>query len=484
MLVAGLLLAAILPAVAPPAAQAAAPLEAYMTGLDWPIALGFATDGRIFFAERNSGRIRIIENDILLPEPYYTLTATITGGERGLLGLALHPDFPLTPFVYAYHSFDDGASGTRYNRVVRLSGSGNTGSFDRTLVGPIPMNTNHNGGILGFGPDDKLYVTTGDAGPPSNGQDLSTPAGKILRVNDDGTAPQDNPFFGSPTADDRIFTYGHRNVFGLAFHPTTGRVFVTENGPTCNDEVNLLVAGRNFGWGPSQTCGSPPSAPLNTNRDGPSPILPIWHAGPPMVVPTNAAVYDGPLFPQYRGDLIMGDAGMNFLRRLDLAPPSYDAVQGESVILEAPSFILDVEIGPDGAIWLTTSSAIYRYWATTDQPIASFTASPSLATVGVPVRFDATASIDPDGTLVSYEWDFGDGGQGAGRSILHTYPSARTFQVTLTVTDNATLNDTASMSVVVLQPSGAIWWFAVAPVGAACALIAIAIVRRRRRIRE
>ena len=443
------LLIATFTALSPPAARAAGQLDVYRTGLDWPVALAFASDGRVFFAERNTGSIRVIENDVLLPAPYFTLTNTLTAGEQGLLGLALHPAYPTTPFVYAYQSFDDVTNGTQYNRVVRLSGAGNTGSLVGALLAPIPMGGNHNGGILGFSPDGKLYVTTGDTGPPSNSQLLTNRAGKVLRVNDDGTVPTDNPFYGSLSQDNFIFTYGHRNMFGLAFHPTTGRVFVTENGPNCNDEVNLLVSGGNFGWGPTQTCASPPPAPQNTNRDGPSPILPIWFSGPPMVAPTNAAVYAGPFFPSYQGDLIFGDVNWNRLRRLDLAPPNYDTVLSESTILTAPGIILDVEAGPDGAIWFTTPDTIYRYWDTAQPPVASFTANPSPANVGVPVSFDASASSDPDGTIVSYAWDFGDGNLGGGVTTAHTYGSAGSFDVILTVTDNDTFTDTATQTIII-----------------------------------
>lgn len=454
-IVAVALVVALVPVVLPPPARAAGQLSVYMTGLNWPIALGFASDGRIFFAERYTGSIRVIENDILLPTPYYTLANTLTSGEQGLLGLALHPQYPSPPFVYAYQSFDDLVAGTQYNRVVRLAGAGNTGSFDRVILGSIPMAGNHNGGIIGFGRDGKLHVTTGDAGNPANSQSLTTRAGKILRVNDDGTVPVDNPFAGSLGQDNYIFTYGHRNVFGLAFHPITGRVFVTENGPTCNDEVNLLASGGNFGWGPTQTCATPPIPPLNTNRDGPSRILPIWYTNGFTVAPTNAAIYGGRYFPSFRGDIIFGDVNTWQLRKLDLAPPNYDTVLGESTILTSPSFILDVEEGRDGAIWFTTDTTIYRYWDNAQLPTASFTANPSPAGVGVPVNFDGSASTDTDGTIVSYDWDFGDGNVAAGVTTAHAYASAGTYDVTLTVTDNGTYNDTAMLSIVVFSGSNA-----------------------------
>src|SRR5437773_1922692 len=301
-------LALILPAT--PAA-ASGEIAQYITGLDYPIALGFASDGRIFYAERNTGSIRIIQGGVLLPTPFYTLTNTNTVGERGLLGLALDPAFPLSPL------------------------------------------------------------------------------GKVLRLNTDGTAPSDNPYFGNATWNPLVYTYGHRNMFGLAFHPVTHRPYVTENGPNCNDEINLLpdLAGarRNFGWGPNANCSGTPPPPNDTNQDGPNPVLPIWYWRT-TICPTNAAIYGGPYFPAFRGDLFMGDCNTWTFHRLHLVPPNYDTVDLDTPVWVAPAPILDVEVGPDGAIWITTPSTIYRYWDSGKPPVPSGT-----ATADRPVHGDANA---------------------------------------------------------------------------------------------
>jgi glucose/arabinose dehydrogenase/chitodextrinase len=439
------------PVVSPPAA-AWINVTVHMSGLDWPIAIAFAPDGRIFFAERLTGQIRIIENGTLLPDPFYTLSNTRTEGERGLLGLALDPAFAASPYVYAYHTFDDGANGI-VNRIVRILADGNTGvSLEEIFrTPPLSAATNHNGGVIDFGPDGKLYAVVGENAWPPLAQDPMSPMGKVLRMNTNGSAPEDNPFYGNSSWNQLIYAYGLRNMFGLAFHFVTSEVptiFVTENGPECNDEVNLLTAGGNFGWGPSHTCLTPPPPPDNTNQDGPSPILPIWWWGR-TICPTNAAIHDGPGFPAWRGDLFMGDCNTGTLRRLDLRPPDYTSVEGEESIYVAPSAILEVEAGPDGAIWFTTPSTIYRLWDSGKPPVAAFHASPNPVVVGQPVEFNGSASYDPDGTIVSHVWDFGDGNTNTGEIVSHTYASVGTYNVSLTVVDNESYADTAYLDIVV-----------------------------------
>jgi glucose/arabinose dehydrogenase len=432
-----------------PEVKASGQILEYMSGLYWPIALAFAPDGRIFFAERFTGNIRIIQNNALLPTPYYTLANTEATDERGLLGLALDPGFPSPPYVYAYHTYNDTANGTVYNRIVRISGTGSAGTFDSVILRlpPLTTATIHNGGVIAFGPDRKLYAVVGENADPAHSQDPLSPMGKVLRMNRDGTPPSDNPFVGNVSWNPLVFTFGHRNMFGITFHPVTGRVYVTENGPACNDEINLLVAGRNYGWGPrgyAATCPVPPARDINvTNQDGPSPVLPIFYWASPTICPTNAAIYGGPFFPALRGSLFMGECKYNRLHLLRLTPPRYDSVASDTILWTAPSIILDVRGGPDGAIWITTPLAIYRYWDSSKAPIAQFTINPVPVDPGVPVTFDATSSYATNATIVSYAWNFGDSSMGTGATTTHAYSRSGLFSVTLTVTDNQTLSSTA-----------------------------------------
>ena len=337
-------------------------LVSVQAGLAWPIALAFASDGRVFYAERNTGSIRIIENGAVLPTPFYTLPNTDATGERGLLGLALDPGFPTTPYVYAYQTYDDGTNGT-YNRIVRIQASGDAG-VSTTVILRMPSlsgATNHNGGVIAFGPDGWLWAVVGENADPSLAQNSMTPLGKVLRMDSAGNAAPGNPFYGSLSWENRVYTYGHRNMFGLAFHPVTGRAYVTENGPNCNDEVNLLAAGSNYGWGPSWTCTIPASI-ASTNRDGPSPVLPIdWWAS--TIAPTNAAFFTGSLLPQSRNHLMVGAYNDHRVRELALTSDG-TAVVSETVLVTASEAVLDVEMGRDGYLWVTTPTTIYRLEAT------------------------------------------------------------------------------------------------------------------------
>src|SRR5437870_3145241 len=427
-------------------------LTPVQTSLAWPIALAFASDGRVFRAERNNGNIRSTESGAILPIPFYTLTGTATAGERGLLGLALDPDFLTTPYVYAYQTYNDVANRTIYNRIVRILANGNVGTSPTVILQMPPLSaaTNHNGGVIAFGPDRKLWAVVGENANPSLAQDRMSRLGKVLRMNSDGSPPPDNPFYGSLSVENLIYTYGHRNMFGIAWHPVTGRAYVTENGPNCNDEVNLLTPGSNYGWGPAATCATPPPAPNNTNQDGPNPVLPIWWWAT-TICPTNAAIYGGPFFPAFRGDVFMGDCNTRTFHRLHLVPPNYDTLATDTPIWVAPDIILDVEVGPDGAIWITTPSTLYRYWDSGRPPVASFTAAPNPAIVGATVTFDASASVDPDGQITSYDWNFGDLTLGSGQVAPHSFTSAGTYNVSLTVTDNESFTSTAYRDIVV-QP--------------------------------
>ena len=220
-------------------------------GLAAPWAIDLAPGGRLFVTER-PGRVRIVQlgqGGGLQSEPWATLPAsTVRDGEKGLLGIALDPDFARNGFVYLYYSYALSNGATR-NKVVRMHDDNGRGTEETVLLDGIPGNSNHDGGRVKFGPDGKLYITTGDAENGANAQNAGSLAGKVLRLNKDGSVPDDNPTPGSP-----VWSLGHRNVQGIAWHPDTGALYETEHGPSnpfpdcCHDEVNLIMRGGNYGW--------------------------------------------------------------------------------------------------------------------------------------------------------------------------------------------------------------------------------------------
>lgn len=228
-----------------PGAGATAKTEVAAEGLEipWEVAFTPSPDNRILVTER-PGRVRVIKDGKLQPNPILTVQ-TASGGEGGLQGMALDPDYVSNQFVYVYIS--SGSGNGLVNRVVRYRDTGSALAEPKTLVDNIPGNNNHNGGRLAFGPDGKLYVTTGDSQEPSLAQDKNSLAGKVLRLNSDGSTPDDNPF------GNLIWSLGHRNPQGLAWD-ASGTLYLAEHGPSgdlgqcCKDEVNKIDKGANYGW--------------------------------------------------------------------------------------------------------------------------------------------------------------------------------------------------------------------------------------------
>jgi len=334
-----------------PGARGAEPLTILpvLSGLSWPVSLAFAPDGTAFLAERFTGAIRIVESGAIRPDLWAVLPV-LTSGEQGLLGVAVDPRWAQGErWVYAYHTYD--AAGGPTNRIVRLLDAGGQGTGLEVVLDGIPASTFHNGGVVEFGPDGFLYATTGDAQNSANAQDPGTLAGKVVRMHPDGTVPPDNPFASTPGANPYVYSYGHRNVFGIAFRPSTGQPFITENGPQDSDEVNALVAGGNYGW--------PAVRGVAGDARFVDPVL----AFPQSIAPTEAAFFTGSQISNLSGDLVFGDWLRGGLNRLRFAAPGSTQVALNDAIASSPdgaNGILDVEDGPEGYLYFTTPSAVYR----------------------------------------------------------------------------------------------------------------------------
>lgn len=302
-------------------------------GFDFPVSVAFAPDGRMFVTEK-AGRIMVVERGT--PRVWATVDAS-TGGEQGLLGMAIHPNFATTPWVYVYYT--DDANGT--NRVVRFADAAGSGANMELVFDGIPRATFHNGGVLAFGRDGTLFVTTGDAGVPDSAQDPNAWSGKVLRLRDDGSVPADNPSPASP-----VYTLGHRNVFGLAVDPETGRAWITENGPTRHDEVNVLDPGRNYGW------------PAVTGFAGRAEFAdPAFAFETPLPALTQATFLESSAYgEENRHALFFGGWNNGIVYRAVLSEDRRGVALVEAVHEQSGWGILDAETGPDGRLYVSAAA--------------------------------------------------------------------------------------------------------------------------------
>jgi aldose sugar dehydrogenase len=356
LLAATLMLAALL-AVPPPISSAADPIQVVpvRTGIGSPMAFTVADDGRIWFVSRKSGAVRIYD-PVKGSTRLFTDIVDVDGhGERGAIGLALHPDYPATPFVYV--NVTTSVNGVVRQQLIRFKSDGAHAIAQKLLFTWQPSNVKfHNGGRTVFGPDGLLYVMTGDNGDPATSQDLPDLRGKVLRVGGGGAIPATNPF-GTP-----VYAYGIRNSIGMAFDPQTGRLWATDNGPSCNDEIDLIVNGGNFAWGPSNACPADPSQALvtDTNQDGPLPRqLPVTAIADTVGV-TGAVFCDAcGLGTDVEGDLLFGDVHGD-VWDLDLDPTRMTVTGPPTLVLTAPTSVWSMEAGPGGTVFFSGPEGIYR----------------------------------------------------------------------------------------------------------------------------
>jgi glucose/arabinose dehydrogenase len=341
--------------VAPPLPQGVESLAdgfaiaAVATGLDVPVKLAFTPDGRLFFTELGTGAVRVIHADgTLVTEPFATIPV-LTGGERGLIGIALAPDFASSGHVYLFACTAADAKLPDRSRVLRLTASGDAGSGLTVVVDSLPVSSIHNGGDLRFGPDGKLYVTVGDTGDPLLSQTDGSLAGRVLRYEEDGSVPADNPIPGDPE-----WCRGLRNSFDLAFAPGIGSLFASENGPTAHDELNFIQKGKNYEWG-AEAEAVP--GPLIGRR------MIDWT---PVIVPTGITFLGAGAFgAEYATSLFVAGYDESDVRRVVLSGAQLADVDDE---LPFARFVnagvgqkpLDLAEGTDGALYVSTFTAIWR----------------------------------------------------------------------------------------------------------------------------
>ncbi|TDF94512.1 PQQ-dependent sugar dehydrogenase [Paenibacillus piri] len=322
-------------------------VETVASKLDVPWDMDFAPDGRIFFTERG-GAIRVIEKGALREEPVFRFEKPplYNEAEAGLLGIALDRDFSSNHYMYVYHSYQEG--GQAYNRLIRMVESGGYAKPDKVLLDRLPGDRIHDGGRVKIGPDGLLYITNGDAAQSSIAQDAAQLGGKILRIKTDGTIPSDNPFPGSP-----VYSLGHRNPQGLAWQPSTGRLFSTEHGQSAHDELNVIEPGANYGW-PLVQGDETQIKSQDAGKQGPGPLkAPLLHSGSTTWAPSGIAfVTKGP----WQGNLLIANLRGTQLQRVVLSGDPPKVQQVELLFQGELGRIRNVTEGPDGSIYMMTNN--------------------------------------------------------------------------------------------------------------------------------
>lgn len=325
-----------------PQTQTSFKIETVIGNLEVPWSIVWAPDGRMIFTER-PGRVRVFQNGKLQPQPLFVVPDVEPRGESGLMSIALHPQFASNHLLYLSYAFTG-----QQVRVVRYRDTPNGLTDRKVIIDNIPAAQFHAGCRLRFGPDGKLYITTGDATERELAQQLNSIAGKILRLNDDGTVPQDNPFVGQANARPEIWAYGSRNSQGIDFQPGTNLLFETEHGPSGfdgpggGDEVNIIERGKNYGW---------PVIHHRATREGmESPLLEYT----PACAPASGTFYRGSQFPQFKGNFFFGCLRGERIIRVSL--DGRRVVSEENLLEKKYGRIRDIAEGPDGYIYFSTSN--------------------------------------------------------------------------------------------------------------------------------
>ena len=454
------------------------------------VGFAFAPDGRIFTWEK-PGVVRIIKNGVLQPTPFLDLRARVYSGvDSGLIGLALDPNFAANGFVYLLYTFEDGGTpgvGPKTARLTRVKADTNNpdlvqANSEVILMGKIgtppcsnsPVGSDcmasdsgaHTIGTVRFGPDGKIYVGMGDGSPfdieselSFRSQDLNYYNGKLLRINPDGTAPSDNPFYdGNPNSvRSKVYAYGLRSPFRFTHKPGSGEVYIGDVGAAKFEEINR-GRGANFGWpcyeGPNpqfsfnnkfpQRCGQIPASSVTF------PIYSYdWNGGSSIVM---GPFYTGTKYPtKFRNNLFFADFVQGFIRRAVFdTSNNISSVESFATSVETP---VHLEQGPDGSLYYLALAAgeLKRIRFSGSAPSATATATRPSAANPYTIAFSSAGSSDPNGSALTYRWDFGDGATSTAANPTHTYNATgvKTFTATFTVTNSQGLTGTDTIDVVV-----------------------------------
>lgn len=322
--------------------------------LEHPWGLAFLPDGRKLVTER-PGRLRILEADgSLQPDPVPGAPEVVASGQGGLLDIALHPGFEDNGLVYFTYAGRVPEGVTTQVARARFDGE-RLHDLERVFTADAARSGGrHFGSRLVFDREGYLWISVGERGDPDTAQDPGNHMGTTLRLHDDGSPPEDNPFVGREGYRPEIWSYGHRNAQGMTLHPETGVVWQHEHGPRGGDEINIPEAGLNYGW-PVTTHGTAYSGlPMGVGPEAPGMEPPLLH-WTPSIAPSGMAFYSGEEFPAWQGDLFAGGLALPQLRRVVL--DGREVVGEEALLEDLGARIRDVRMGPDGRLYLLTDSS-------------------------------------------------------------------------------------------------------------------------------
>lgn len=332
--------------------------ELYVAGINFPTRLAWAPDGRLFVTEKG-GAVRVVSADgELQPEPVIELP-TNEEGEQGLLGIALDPDFEINHYIWVYHTWSDPDNerpGEVWHRLVRFTENNGLGSDPQVaweMQDAFPENTILNGGEIGFGPDGMLYVSPGSTNNILTVVDRDAPQGKIHRMTP--TVPTE-PVPDNIRQGSTIWAYGFRNVYGFTFHPITGDMYATENGPDCDDEIDKVVPGADHGWRIDGLCEDNNLDP----EDYPERFVPPILYYTPPISPTGIMFYTGDAFPEWHHQMFFCAYNFGKAFRVKLDEDGEHVLGAGTLDTGFARCAADIDNGPDGNIYFTDISAIYR----------------------------------------------------------------------------------------------------------------------------
>lgn len=331
-----------------PEASPALAVTTVAEGLDHPWDIAFMPDGRILVTER-TGNLRVVQDGKLLEQPIQGLPEIEEVGQGGLLSVKPHPDYAQNRLVYLTYAEKDPEKAGHRTVVARFKDQGDRFTDGEVIFrGTTVASRHHFGSRMAFGPDGKLYFTIGERGQQDRAQDPSDPSGAVLRINDDGSIPDDNPFVGRDGYHPAVFTIGNRNPQGLAFEPGTGTLWASEHGPQGGDEVNIIRPGVNYGW-PVITYGVTYGMGLKigegTEKEGM--VQPEMYFVPSLAV-NDITFVQGDSFPGLQGDIVMALLAGGLVH-LDVEDGKI--VAGQRLLEDELGRTRDVVQGPDGALY-------------------------------------------------------------------------------------------------------------------------------------